>query len=503
MSSPTPLRALLAALAFVPLLTACPDSDPAEDSGTPADSGPRADASVTPDAGAPRPDAAGIEDTGPGAEDAMPRPDSGQPVEDAGVTPDAEVGPDVNPAGEVIIRRAPGAEWVPLLAVFHDPAGEVISSHTSTAPELRETVLPGSMLTVLPLFIGTSGKSKVAAQLVTITGIEPGDVYLYEPFGPPQMEVGEVELTLPGEAAGAVDYTYDFGCGEYFAIDPTMTEPAQVVLDSCLDPATSELTVLALARDEAGIPVAFSFLEHVVLSGTTTPLVLGPWRTDFASVDVTVDNPPPEAFEVSLYQSALAGGHQYGFTEGYLDLTAGPGTSELDLPPLGASYLESFFLVGNDSEALHLSLEAQFGPRVIDLGTDLLPFVEDLEVVPTAGSPDRPELTWSPPGAGDALYIQLRHEGGGQEVVWAFITEPGAGRLKLPALPDEHALFRPIEESMFSSATALGDINHVTTYTQYRRTAATRVGDLTFTRQRELVPGTIARFSLFQYIRDP
>jgi hypothetical protein len=442
-------------LAGVCVLTACPDNNDEPDSGTPdtgihadarADSGPAADTGV--DSGVD-PDA---EPSDAPNGDAMP-----------GDAPALDAEPDASTAGEVIVRAPEG---FPMTVVFQDPTGAVISTKTSTLGEVSEIVVPGSMITSVPLIFTGKGPSRTT--IVTITGVEPGEIYeLLQGFG--QQVIGDVELALPGPYAGGFYYTADFGCGEIF-VDP-MVPQTYGVESRCAGTSSTSISVLAYVRDSKDALLAYSYVENAPVSSTTVnTATLGPWQTVFETTDVQLTNPQAEAgYARVTYAVRKNGADLLPVAQNMLDPNMAE-TLSFDIAPVGdgaSTRIAAEYRAGGVS-FLNIAA-ARTSPMTVDLSAELLGVVMDATSTTTPGDPERPTVSWTPLAGVDAAILNVRMSN--PDIDWVVTLRGDNTPFKLPELSDEYADLRPtVDTAIDATFNVMIEVNTVPDYRAYRRT---------------------------------
>lgn len=103
--------------------------------------------------------------------------------------------------------------------------------------------------------------------------------------------VGLIDVDLAGLVAGAVSYEVSVGCSPTQVFDPSAT--VTIPLLSYCKTADDRVVVLARALDDLRQLIAYALaIVDAPVSGGTTSIDLGAWRTDFSSFAVTLDNLP-------------------------------------------------------------------------------------------------------------------------------------------------------------------------------------------------------------------
>jgi hypothetical protein len=431
-------------------------TDTGVDTGVTGDAGFDPDAAVDPDSG-PDPDGGLPEDGGPPADSGA---DSGVGPTDTGPTPDS--GPITGP---VTVRFEVNGQPYPGTAVFHDPSGAVTAVLSSTTGSVQSVVVAGSMVTV-PAFTFT-GKGPSLQELRTVVGVVPGEEYLVTPFfseGGPANQLGDLEVSLPGLYAGADSYSYEYGCGVSFFFDPLT--PELVPLDDfCTGSSTTTVGVLAVARDAAASPIAYTFLENVpVVAGGVTQVNLPAWQTAFVDLGVTFTNPPPSSGEVTFQRELSYQGRRFGGVFTQVDLSvAPPWASAWNVAPFGQGTVTGILFPRNDvpGESYQFSHEAGLAPLNVDLGTLLLP-AETSSVTPDPLVPERPTFGWIMSTPVDAHILHLSYESPGAS--WSFLVPAGQTSFRAPELPVELESLAPEPGTNFYSGVISIDVVGLQSY---------------------------------------
>lgn len=435
--------------------------DSGVDSGATSDAGFDPDATIDPDGGV-EPDGGLPEDGGPPADAGD---DSGVPA-DTGPTPDS--GPITGP---VTVRFEANGQPYPGTAVFHDPSGAVTAVVSSTTGIAQSVVVAGSMITV-PAFVFT-GKGPPLQELRTVVGVVPGEEYLVTPFfseGGPATQLGDLEVTLPGIYAGAANYSYEYGCGISYFIDPLT--PELVPLDDvCTGSSTTTVGVLAVAHDQAGLPVAYTFLENVaVVAGGVTQVNLPTWQTTFVDLSVTVSNPPPNSLDVSIQRHLRYQSRRFAAISTGIDLSgAPPWIAPWTVAPFGQGTVTGVSLPRYDvpGQSYQFSHEVGLAPLTVDLGTLLLP-AETSSVTLDPLVPERPTFGWIMSTPVDAYILELSYDDPG--VAWSILVPPGLTSFRAPELPVELEFLEPVTGTNFNTGVISIDAVGVQSYDVVRAT---------------------------------
>jgi hypothetical protein len=393
----------------------------------------------------------------------------------------AEAGP---PELTVLVTDATGPESdVPV--VVQDVDGNVLASGATGADGvfMLASVTAGSQVTAVmgPL---------TAPVLVTVQGIEPGDVI---PIADPTLPGGfsetvSIDSAPPNPPTGTTEYYAQIGSCFADAV------PAQLDLSGAVPPCVSQgtfpIVVQALSN---GSPVAYAFEKGNALAaddaGVTHLNVAGTWLTDTNYVQIPVSNWPSDGSiaggSVGLEQ--VAGGVALPSFAPYGQL--GPdGNPQVQLYTGYSDFLqtEGSLYVGTQQmsvTAIATRTSPDAGPGAVDL-SQALPLLGG--VVLDTSDPTRPAVTvrtadgGAPGGTGGAMVV-LGWFGIVNDTSvagsWTLFAPPTTTAVKVPALPTALAQWAPDVNSTVSDppAAAFVDATFLTGYAQVRA----RVGALT------------------------
>lgn len=388
---------------------------------------------------------------------------------------DADAGVALEP---VTVRRAP--EFASMRVVFHDPDGNVISTITSTAAEVRETVPSGSMITALPELV-TQPYS-----LYTVVGVEPGETY---DFYGNTFQTFVMELALPGAYKGADFYTYDQGCGYNEVIaDPTMITPV-TLLNYCTEKGLP-LTLFAYAFAD-GVLLAHSIAEHVVLDEASPRIAFAPWETNVITAETSYSNNGDPDSLIELTRAANLGGYYQIDFRGFFE----PAATVTSTHVSGDWGSIAGVSRTNDSDySERIEYLPDFAPRRFDVAADLLPFPG--LATPTELDQPRPLVQWPAPTEPlDAIFIEL--EMISPSIFWTFTVPPNSTSLRVPALPAEYAVMEPHRSVNHLARVLHLEIDSIADYAAFRRTTGSVLFEATYQKIYRLQPtGTVVRASI-------
>lgn len=363
--------------------------------------------------------------------------------------------------------------WV----IFQDPEGAVVRAERSGADgKASADVAAGSMVTVA---LGTSLRA-----LTTIAGVQPGDALTVgeaEEDESVAAVVGTARVRFPSAYPGAVAYTASLGVGATEAVDPTAPVPLPVLARFLV--GGEKFAALGQALDASGAPLAYAFAwvpwDAAAKPGAEVDARLGAWSRDFRTFEIALVNAPPGARAAEVRFAILA--HEddrFETRPARVDLSGGRGEATFHAPrPLGAEALSRVELAfGGSDEAILVRREEVAAARAeIDLSAALLPRVSSATVAPTPLAA-RPLVAWKvagDAGGADALVARVAWPAT-REHVWTIVAPPGTTRLRLPALPDALAAWRP-DGRATTVAAALVDTSSYAGFEDVRRKGTQRL----------------------------
>jgi hypothetical protein len=376
---------------------------------------------------------------------------------------DAEV-PDADVSGPATITVMSEGNPIPGIdVVFSNPDGSVLSQMTTNASgEATETVLPGSAGTIAVMIPGAppGGPTGNGYAAISWLGIEPGDDLVWTFDAPQPATFGDLTVNLPGDFGGATQYEVHLGCTSFFAADGT-TPVTGTIAEDCLG-TDQNIDVLAIALDDGGAPVAFSYDNELAVAAGTT-VTMPAWQTTFDPLTVTLTNAPAAAAGAGMETSWDINGLDFQGFGGGGGFTAGTAT------------LQSGYPTGGIVDRLEYSVFIQLGPQpedgtgVIlasytdtpatashDLSSVLLPAIGNATVGNAQG---RAELAWTSSGsfasADGSLWLTSWDDGPDLHQ-WFVMTPPGVSNpFQLPEMPEDLAAFRTTGTAVFDTPTAI------------------------------------------------
>ena len=385
--------------------------------------------------------------------DGAPAPDATSPDATA---PDAEP-----PTGLVTVtvydqnnQLEPGADVI----VQHADGTVASTTQTDENGQSTPTVIAGDMVTVAQSF---ASKGTIYT-LMTWTAVEPGDHLTRGTGRGDGSSFGNVTVTTPGGLKGAGIYVatsaqHFFGFDSCFdRADSTQPSPAlSYELNASCHADQSKVPVLLLAQDETQRSLAYAASPGVTLTGGEAEVTFVDWRDDFLPFTSTVTNLPGAASVERHLALRAATGELFELD---LDVDTTPGSAIADVPmDLAQSWFYADGIRENESQRWRLVSGPMPIPTALSLdhATDLLAGIDSLGF--TAGADvARFETTWAYQGNGDTVSrdaVLVEHEldldaGFG---FWTFVVPPDVRTLKLPALPEALAEFRPTATPRFGT----------------------------------------------------
>lgn len=148
-------------------------------------------------------------------------------------------------------------------------------------------------------------------ETILILDVAPGDdlriVLDTEGNGAGDIIADTNSIVLPEPFAGANSYRFGYACTDHSTLDVGITTHQTVYYESCPVPSPQNVTPLSvLATDSQQTPLAFTSGSF---SGYGQNPTLPAWRTDFSTIDVTVQTPSTD--EVDLALALRASGYTY------------------------------------------------------------------------------------------------------------------------------------------------------------------------------------------------
>jgi hypothetical protein len=387
------------------------------------------------------------------------------PTSDGGLfdAPSASDGPSGGdaPSGAGVTVRVTRAGLAAsgIQVVFHDDAGAVLEVVTTGASgEATSTGVAPAMASAL-----LGGDGAPSRRIVTWVGVKPGDVLL---------AVDELDPTVVGHYdvsfepfAGAVSYAAASGaCAAGGAVSPISIPLSK----QCLHVANS---VLAIANDGAGTPLAFAFAKGApppAPDGGTGAVALGAWLTP-APLEVTVTNAPAGSLDAIVAEYS-EGGTYLGPTKSFTG-----GTTTLQYAPGFAEALQPVLVHAGPAGGVRSLIK-----RVAPSPTVAFDFATALPALLTGtrnmADLKRPVLSWtaaSPLSKSDGGDVILSwRDAQERPVSWTLVVPPTATTVKAPALPAEASAWLPASSASRVDATVVFvDVDSLASYDGFRSVA--------------------------------
>lgn len=312
---------------------------------------------------------------------------------------------------------------------FHTADGDHIVDRMVTASDGRAAsarAADGGSLTVL---YSQGGE----AYARTIFGVRDGDDLR---IGSPRPAPGALRPLAVGldSFAGATSYAVHAGCANASSGGPLVSIPLP---ESC----GGSVDVVAFAESSsADAPLAFL---TATVSATAGTIALSGWRTDFATIPVTLETTGGSLVLTSFELEAAGSGYP---TDATLPLFPGPTPATTSLPVVpgfGEGLVSTVWLPGS-IEHLQDSIEEirRYAPVPPEILVGAIPLAR-----PTALSASRHRgrvrLDWETSDPGDESRIEFDDPYGSVHHDWVLIAPPEARSIVLPALPLDRSDFEP------------------------------------------------------------
>ncbi len=385
---------------------------------------------------------------------------SDDPIDPPTEDPPGDEGPQPGPA--TVTLNDGDTPFEGMMVIFHDAAGKLIDAvETDANGTATVTVPPNAMMSLLVQPVINLGVVPTS-NIYTIMGIQPNDSYTFQ-LGPedevPGTSYMSPEVVLPGTFEGATNYVYYWGCGNSSTANGA--EHVYIFIgDQCLT-AGGKFMVLAIARNDGGVPLAFSFIDNQTpvvqppsVFGGGTPVVNMPaWSTTFTDADIELDDIPLGIFGGLIGYQAMRNG--VPLWDQFLE---GPGTIH---QPNGVATNSGLFglLFGESDVTLFadiegapladttLSLESRIAGRI--LATDLAIANEHRPTLSFFSTAENDEIDGTVACLDFTNFTAPREAFGvaTANVIWKIMAPPGMDNLQLPELPTELAGLVPGENT--------------------------------------------------------
>jgi hypothetical protein len=478
-----------------------PTPDAASDVSTIHDAG--SDGSATPDAevDATTAEDAGIDATLSGSDGSTPdgstpdgstpdgsTPDGstpdGSPGENLDAGPDAaDVAADVVDAGEPgtvqVLVLASGAAEQGVTVVFSDATGALITTGVTDAQgSVVQAIAAGGQVTALLA-------TKDAPSLVTVTGVEPGDVLKFHDGPFPDLQ-GTAEVTfkgLPQADASLTDYNVMSGvCGYDSQVGPgTFDYP---MTGNCMN-AEGQFPVLAEASGTTVGLIAWESgkgtLNADPMGVSKVDLSSASWSTTYGSETVTLLDVPDAAYPpwTTVFEDATAdslssvGYFSSSTTSTSLDggvqsiFPLHPGLGDFDQVEVDIQTVETNGL-STIAIADRVNATTQASPSATDTidYNDALPAFTGETV--DATNPLRPTFAWTsgaPLSAAAALIVSAQWSDPSDDAgdlrygTWTVIVPPGQASVVLPQIPSAPGFGPVAGTSWYEGGYAIAAVN--------------------------------------------
>ncbi|HEX3771927.1 MAG TPA: hypothetical protein VHV30_13720, partial [Polyangiaceae bacterium] len=277
------------------------------------------------------------------AEAATPAPDAGDAG--GGATPDVAEEP-APPLGVTIVVLGPGGPESGVTIVFDDASGAFVSqAMTDASGRVTQVLAPNSMVTAV---LGSAD----LANLVTVTGVQPGDT-LTAIDGSPQPSV-EVQVTdPPSPPDGTNALIVNAGdCAGSAEIDgnnpPVLVENMSAPF--CIGP-TGQFPLLSLATDGENGTLGYTYQKNfqITVDGGTSDITLSSaWQTQLGQETVSFTNAPDNLNPYVLlgqYASAVP----YTSSDSEPNVVDAGGASSFETYPGYSDFLQAEIQIQNET----------------------------------------------------------------------------------------------------------------------------------------------------------
>jgi hypothetical protein len=364
----------------------------------------------------------------------------------------------------------------PITVTFHDRttrlplAGVTIIVHDATGAVVTSGATAGDGTYTYATF--TEGGMITAVEptvLTTVMQLKPGQNVFITP-GPLPTDRGTITaqwVAFPG----ASNYTVDTGCA---ATTPAaaLTSAAVAVRNNCLLAGTT-LRLVAYALDAAGQRIAYSVTD--VPFPAASPIMMGPWKTDYATALVRPSNFPDSSggtptvlAQLGVFASAVP-------TASY-SASSAPMTAAVVTPLRfargGSDYARVAVLQSIAGALTSVETRRPLPAMVdydepIDLATAFLPRVTDLTISADAARRVFTPVLTAPLASADVLLVIWQYmQPAAATYSWLIVTQ-FAPTVQLPALPASLAAYVPVAGSTtVQRAVILMDYSNLT-YTDH------------------------------------
>lgn len=349
----------------------------------------------------------------------------------------------------VTIRDSNGMPLADVTAVFHRADGSVSDVVVSAANgNVTSMVAAGARVTLV--------LDETDPLLVTFD-VQPNGAQVFQrpPALPTFNDVGTVDVTYPAADPVPAEYVIDVGCES--ASSANLIVPPLHIDEGCLTVGNT-FHVVGHAYDATGTLVASNeqVENDAPATGGNTSVTLGPWTSDFDTLNLWVTNIPAEAStagigSVALFMDGIAFASRFE-AEGAPQSDGTYAASDVIMNGMqafaGTVYLGYDQVAGSGNSATatrRYFLDNVPTDITVDAAAELLPPPVRYEL---EGDPDRPVIVAEMGSelAGDIVAADLTY-GSARWILIAPATATPENanelRVSIPALPDELAANRP------------------------------------------------------------
>lgn len=222
-------------------------------------------------------------------------------------------------------------------------------------------------------------------------------------------------IQLPGAADGATSYDITLGCVGIRWLDPL--QPFEAMVPKACLTSDGVAWVLALALDDADQPIAFT--QARIPSAPGAPIMLGPWRQDFARHTIDIDG---------MVDAHVLWGREH-LSYGILGRKRGEGPQFFDIARnFGGTHWRAEAVFGLPDPPLNATLRAWVAPE----STEVRLAPDDLG--PLEGRWADGTLTWTAPEAAQSVRIDAVWTTDEVERRWTIFADPGVGTFTPPTI---------------------------------------------------------------------
>lgn len=367
-------------------------------------------------------------------------------IQDGLVPVGVDAGLDASLPTSVEVVAPPGAR----LVRHPGGAGAVALPEVPASGRATFEAEPGDAVTVV---ITEAMDGREQAWLVTVAGIEPGDVLPISHPAPALQRMTSLRLRLDTPRDDAAGYVVSNGCVELRCEGMSCTpwfegrERSIAVTDRCI--AEERVRSVSVALDADGRRVAWAEAENEVPAedgGSQT--TFSEWREAWREVRVALTT---RAEQVSMFARPFDGvafgtgpAHRWPVEDGEVQATIRVPDGFARQVEVGADLLNPGVEAARDRPARAWRRLFDSVPDevvVADAEVPGLPVQVTLQVDAEGSSPG---ILWLAEASGqDLARVELQWEAGGQLVTWIGFQASGTGSARVPELPDGLGDLRP------------------------------------------------------------